>query len=112
MDVTLIVTNWHGCKDTISRTLDFKVSATQSTTQDYAVKMYPNPANEVLRFEIRDRRIENFSVHILDLHGRELLSKKSQSETQELSIEHLPSGVYVAEIRTDLGETRKQLIKH
>ena len=69
---------------------DFPNSIIDQTFSD-AIKLYPNPASNVLYFEIEnDQDIEG--VRILNLNGQELL--QSNLNTKSISIQSLSSGSY------------------
>ncbi len=111
LDVTLIVSNWHGCMDTITRNLDFQVSGAEHMLNENAIRMYPNPAESVLSFELKDRRYEDFDIRILDLHGKVVHSTKTLSSATILDISFLSSGMYILEVQSQKDIFRKKWVK-
>lgn len=71
-----------------------------------AVKLYPNPVEDILNIELGDN-ISVASVHIMDLNGRTVLV--SQGNTIRTS--QLQSGFYVVRIDTEVGSVTKKFIK-
>ncbi len=111
LDVTLIVSNWHGCMDTITKNLDFQVNGVEHMLNENAIRMYPNPTSVIIRFVLRENRIDKYSVRILDLHGRVMQVKQSHGEQMEMDISAFSSGIYIAEINFASGKIRKKLVK-
>ena len=66
--------------------------------------VYPNPVQEVLMIKSTDK-IE--SIELKDLSGKCVVYSKSN----EMNIEHLPSGVYLATVRTIKGVRTVKVIK-
>jgi len=70
--------------------------------------MYPNPANNVLLIET----FQETSLHtyrITNIMGQTLLHGSITSETQQIHIESLPSGLYFI---TVAGQTQKFIVNH
>ncbi|WP_336960746.1 M28 family peptidase [Chryseobacterium contaminans] len=74
---------------TASTTLSVNKSTAQNTLEN--VKLYPNPANNILNIELPDTTA-NFSFEITNVSGRTLL--KSSNETK-INVSALERGVYV-----------------
>ncbi|OCA79427.1 leucyl aminopeptidase [Chryseobacterium contaminans] len=74
---------------TASTTLAVNKSTVQNTLEN--VKLYPNPANNILNIELPDTTA-NFSFEITNVSGRTLL--KSSNETK-INVSALERGVYV-----------------
>lgn len=67
------------------------------------ISIYPNPASEKLLF---NSKLHLQSYTISDLTGKAIASDKLD-ESNEIYIEHLPSGVYFIEFESEQGETQK-----
>ncbi len=86
-----------------------------STTTPEVVKnrlqLYPNPAQTSFQVEIPDINEEITQIEIFDLQGRVVLHQKGISTRQNISIEKLPSGIYVVKASTQkLAYTQKLMV--
>jgi len=68
--------------------------------------IYPNPVKNT--FSISGNEAVN-EIEIYDLIGKRVLHKKNI--TNDINIENLPNGIYVAKIKTDKGVFSTKLIK-
>lgn len=60
------------------------------------VVLYPNPASEKITFSSTDNSIINI-VEIYDINGTKLLTHKANlNESESISLNHLPNGLYAA----------------
>lgn len=71
-------------KETIANTLE-------------SVKMYPNPAKDILSLEVPGS-VKNFSFEITDLLGRSLLKQENQTR---IDVSTLKKGVYLGNLKAD-----------
>lgn len=92
----------------------FAIASTTLSTSDItinkfdAVKVYPNPAKEILNIEL-PKDVRNFNFEITDLSGRSLL--KAENETK-INVSKLQKGAYLGIIKSeDKTAVRKFLIK-
>lgn len=74
---------------------------------EVAVKLFPNPASEVLNVEIAFlKKTENASISVFDLNGR-LVFQQNQFDAASgrtvLPISQLQNGLYSLTVRTDFG---------
>lgn len=65
-------------------------------------KMYPNPAQDVIRFNTADANEKIKKVTIYDLSGR--IIKKGAATDNSVSVQELQSGTYVIVLENDLGK--------
>ncbi len=72
-----------------------------------SIKIYPNPAKDVLHFQIDESKLSDFSIEIHDLSGRFLMEKKSDSK---IDISSLKSGNYLVTIRLKGEKFTKKII--
>ena len=84
----------------------------ENTTALRAIKMYPNPANDVITLS-NPQNINLMSVSIYDITGRLIITKDLQSASQESTIDigALQSGNYLLFIKSTFGQITKQLLK-
>lgn len=73
---------------------------------DLDIKLYPNPASEVITLE-SDSRMLGSSYHVIDMAGRQVMSGSISSETMTLSISKLEPGLHYIHI----GGQKKQTFK-
>ena len=71
------------------------------------LKIYPNPVEDVLHISVQNNTIEQLTV--IDGNGRVILEKIDNVELINLS--HLPSGLYLLQIKTEKGSISKKIIK-
>ena len=70
------------------------------------IKIYPNPVNDVLRYEI-DGNVENVSISIYNVEGKKLFSEQSGNK-QQIDVSFLPIGTYVVQFRHDSKITNQK----
>ncbi|MBE0638745.1 MAG: T9SS type A sorting domain-containing protein [Bacteroidales bacterium] len=76
-----------------------------------SVRMFPNPARDVLNLSINGANDQTITVEIYDNKGV-AVARESFSNNTALNISHLAPGVYFVNIRTtELSETRKLVVK-
>ncbi|MBE0638748.1 MAG: choice-of-anchor J domain-containing protein [Bacteroidales bacterium] len=76
-----------------------------------SVRMFPNPARDVLNFSINGANDQTIVVEIYDNKGV-AVGRESFRNNTALNISHLAPGVYFVNIRTtELSETRKLVIR-
>jgi len=64
-----------------------------------SIKLYPNPASEVLNVELANNSNSKLSLFFYDLSGKLLLSSVSYGE--QVNISSLPNGFYIVRIDTN-----------
>lgn len=71
---------------------------------------YPNPTTDLLTIETAD---EILGAELFDVNGRKVLTStfSTQSFTQNLSLQNLENGIYIARILTRSGEQKIRIIK-
>lgn len=74
------------------------------------IKIYPNPAKDVINIELPDSSIRNFSFELTDFSGRTLFIKKD-NETK-INVSGLENGAYIGILKAnDKTVVRKVLIE-
>jgi hypothetical protein len=95
----------NGCAGKITSAAAILTVGTSAVNElDAKVKIYPNPASDVLNIEIPST---NFKLTLMDSKGTVLT--KSENSTQ-LSVRDLPMGLYFINVKTNNGETTKKII--
>ncbi|MFP3590712.1 M28 family peptidase [Chryseobacterium sp. SIMBA_038] len=73
-----------------------------------SVKVYPNPAKDVLNVEL-PKKVKDFSLEITDVSGRTLFSVQNQTK---INVSSLVNGTYLCTVKTDNESvTRKVIIE-
>ena len=85
-----------------------KLLGVKENSNSNAVKVYPNPASNLLTVELS----ENGTVELFDLDGRQVLVNTfvNANQKQELNIQHIANGVYTLKIVNDNGVTMKKIV--
>jgi hypothetical protein len=81
------------------------------------IKVYPNPATDVLNVEVLGRNLENATIEIVDFSGKVVVSENSASSfangAYSLNTKELSNGLYVVKISQDgKVSTTKVTIAH
>lgn len=69
------------------------------------VKISPNPTSGYIQILYKEQNVKD--VQIIDLSGRVIMTTNRTT----LDISHLPSGIYMIRILTDLGKTTHKIVK-
>lgn len=86
-------------------------SASQDIAQIYDVRIFPNPAKDLLNIALRLPASESFDVDIINASGQICMSRQDfRSDTQLVIADFLP-GVYMVRIRTIKGLLTFKFIK-
>ncbi|KFF16444.1 M28 family peptidase [Chryseobacterium sp. JM1] len=72
-----------------------------------AVKIYPNPAKDILTVELPDSNTKNFTVEISDLSGQSFLKEENQAQ---LNISRLAKGIYLCTVNAEGSSVTRKII--
>lgn len=72
------------------------------------IKIYPNPVKDVTNFQSK-AKIEE--IQVVNLSGQVVLTSKQTGNSVQVNIANLPSGIYLAKIKTAQGWSSQKLIK-
>lgn len=99
-----VMANWSSCSDTsdclLYRALDL-------TEPEQGLKVYPNPARDVLQVQVLD---PGGMLELLDGQGRLLLRQKQSRPSEKLSLEGLQNGIYFLRYTRPDGSLSSQQI--
>lgn len=98
----LIKLDKNGCMDTLCG-----VDGTYESELASKIKVYPNPASDVLAV---NNPIGN-SIEIFDMEGRLVRSERVNGDTQTISLEGIASGAYVVRMQEKTLRVSYQIIK-
>jgi hypothetical protein len=83
-------------------------TSTGRIIENHDLIIYPNPATEVLNIKSRDI-IKKMIIN--DIYGRRLAFAEPLSDNYIISIDDLPSGVYILSVVTEGGKSTRKFIK-
>ena len=88
---TLLLNYESNCQQTFI----FQINGVSNTLENHysELKIYPNPANNVLNVELKDVKLK--WLRIVDITGREVLHKINLNGNVHLSIEQVKPGIYI-----------------
>ncbi|ANF52567.1 leucyl aminopeptidase [Chryseobacterium glaciei] len=92
----------------VASTTVLGVNEATSQSSLESVKVYPNPAKDVLNVEL-PKKVKDFSLEITDVSGRTVFSVQNQTK---INVSSLVNGTYLCTIKTDNESvTRKVIIE-
>lgn len=101
----------NGCVDT-SYCYTFAMVGIEDLNLEGSVKVYPNPANNLLNIEL-DEMYEVINVRIMNILGKEVQQKQFKREQLlRLDISELPSGPYFIQLQTPEGNASIRVVKN
>lgn len=78
----------------------------ESTSELSEIRIYPNPFDNILKLDFKDKYFERVSIKIYDALGKFVLS--SDGNKQEIDLQKLESGVYYLKI---LNNSELRMVK-
>jgi hypothetical protein len=96
------------CVSDISKSYDFILSSVNNPKKPENVRIYPNPANEILTIQVND---SNGIVNIYDIFGNCLIEQKIVNPTVQMDISIFHVGTYIVKIITNEHTISKKFIK-
>lgn len=103
------------------RTIEMNQSSSYSGVKsvfmqdDFSIKLYPNPADEMVQIEINSKHAKDILIKILDLNGVLKIEKACSTEKglmyNIISIAGLPSGIYIVQFIDDNCVKSMKLLK-
>ena len=90
---------------------------TNEVQNDLKVKVFPNPASDILNINIIGSEDSNVDIQILSVDGKVMYKTVSQlfgarEAVIPLSIEGYPAGIYIAKISTGKSIVVEKIVKH
>ncbi|MBX3165749.1 MAG: T9SS type A sorting domain-containing protein, partial [Bacteroidetes bacterium] len=89
----------------------YTVSIEEHTTENFEVKIYPNPTNEIINVELGMIN-EETEIKIIDVLGKEMMNEKLKIENAiiQINVSELPNGIYFVQIKTDKGIGARKIV--
>lgn len=83
------------------------------TTLNLRVQTYPNPTTDQIVLSVEDLALQDLSYALYDLNGRVLASNRIRQSAIPISLQHLPSGVYLLKVNQNNTELKNfKIIKN
>lgn len=76
--------------------------------KDIKVSIYPNPALDVLNFDIDNFQIDNITIY--DINGRPVKIYKDMNQNS-IDVNALESGLYIIHFESEIGTLKKKFLK-
>ncbi|KAA3624186.1 MAG: PKD domain-containing protein [Bacteroidetes bacterium] len=101
-EIQLIAINECG-SDTLMQEINIIIDDLNSLNENSSVDVFPNPASEkiFIRFNNTDAFLQGSSLHLFDALGRKVSATSLIYPITEVSVSHLPKGIYFYEINNE-----------
>ena len=84
------------------------LSLEEETLNQFAkVSVYPNPTSDILNIKVDNQQIK--SIKIFNVLGKQVMYSSIKNNTIDTS--HLPKGIYVLQVKTDVSTFSRKIIK-
>jgi uncharacterized protein YxjI len=93
-----------------SDTASVIVTGVHSYAENQQIKIYPNPANDVITIESPFFK-QAQAISVYDVQGQVVSSINTNAKKTNVDISALTKGVYIVEVKTVNGFSVKKLIK-
>ena len=126
-EIKLTITTEDGCTSTFTVSLDleqnnfqaspefFSVTATRNLDQLETLRLFPNPASENLRLQIKAKEEMDLQLQILDVTGQLMQQQKVEIQLGEnqfkLDVDQLPPGMYFLRLWSQDGSKTLRFVK-
>lgn len=91
-------------------------STTQSVNNDFIENkftFYPNPANNILTLDLSQlQKLQNTTVSIYDIQGKQLLHQNISEELSQLDISAFAKGIYIIKVQSDKEILQSKFVKN
>lgn len=81
-----------------------------STPISMTIKVYPNPAKEILTVDLGNLPIANTTLRLYNLVGELVLEKQVSSKLEKLELYNIPSGIYTLVITSSSNQITKKIV--
>lgn len=86
---------------------------TLSDNKDYSIKLYPNPATDIMNIALISMNQHISDCQIIGLQGKTILYKQLHSKQAKIDVSKLAAGVYIIQGQTTTGAVfRRKFIKN
>ncbi|MDO7171628.1 leucine-rich repeat domain-containing protein [Mariniflexile sp. AS56] len=109
----LVPTNTASFYEAAAVWTDFNIGvgtlSTNKLEQELGFSFYPNPTSGIV--SIKSKQLNNASVGVYDLNGRELLNQSISGASSEINVSNLASGIYLFKVQVENGVFVKRIVK-
>ena len=86
------------------------VSTVDNKQKEKSGKVYPNPANEVIKVSLN---ADAYQLTILDQSGKVVIAKQVNSDFESVDCKELPNGYYFVKLENEtISESHKIVVRH
>ena len=89
--------------------IDENLSTSNNEFLESNIKCYPNPTNDIVHISTKNETINQINVY--DITGRLLKSQNGNNENEIISIQELPTAMYLVEVKTEQGTKTVKIVK-
>ena len=75
------------------------------------LNIHPNPTKSTITINLGNNNLNNASIKIIDLLGKEIHSQKVNTQTTTLNLSNYAKGIYLIKFSNDLGGKIYKVIK-
>ena len=108
------VRNEEGCMASDAMNVDVILSSIRDIISSNMLSVYPNPANDLTFIEISNEQHLVFSIEIIDITGKIIVSKTCTKDSEQtvlpICLSAFNSGIYFVQIKTGNGIISKKLV--
>jgi uncharacterized repeat protein (TIGR01451 family) len=100
---------------TIVDSRDEAVGIPTHEINDVSLQIYPNPATDLITLQLSADHQQDITIHLSSMDGKQLLAGTFTiygSESFHINTDHLPAGVYLVSVQTDLCQLVEKVIVH
>ena len=110
-NIWIEATNYFGCiaSDTITITFSDLTDIQKLSTNN--LTLFPNPSNGFIHINLGENNLNNANIHVLDLHGKLLLSKQITSQKTTINLNNYSKGIYLIKFSNQNGSKIYKVIK-
>ncbi|MEW6469330.1 MAG: T9SS type A sorting domain-containing protein [Bacteroidota bacterium] len=74
------------------------------------LSVYPNPANDYVFIELKDRTALSTTVSVFDLNGKQVRLQISDADKIKIDVSDLPPGIYLAEVQSGRSKAVRKVV--
>lgn len=102
---------FQGSGDTLTWHINATIAGIEEITSNSGIKLFPNPAKDILSINLNKTFDENISVNFTDVSGRKVLTTTLTSDNNTIDISGLENGFYNLIIETKNKQLFKRIVK-
>ena len=107
-DIWLLKVDSNFCESAVP--CGYGVGIDEKTYVENGIKVYPNPAKDILHIELVDFNNEPYTIEISNELGQVILSQTVSSNLSTFNVQHLPNGMYFLTLKMKDKKVVKKII--